>query len=57
MTNGAVGYGYVGAIEKLSDTQYKFSGWANPNGTSGSGASTITIYATFVKNATVLNNY
>lgn len=56
-TDGAVGYGYCDNIVKLSDTQYRFSGWANPNGTSGSGASSITIYATFVKNASVLNNY
>ena len=48
-TNGAIGYGYVDSITKISDTQYKFTGWCNPNGISGSGADTITIYATFVK--------
>lgn len=47
-TNGAIGYGYIDAIAKNSDTSYYFGGWCNPNGT-GAGASSITVAATFVK--------
>ena len=43
-TEGAVGYAYVSTLTKLSDTSYRFTGWAN-----GNGANTLVVNATFVK--------
>lgn len=43
-TEGGVGYAYVSTLTKLSDTSYRFTGWAN-----GNGATQLVVNAIFVK--------